>query len=665
MSMAWGRDVAGARLAVRRMAEHLRLDEVTDRLRNRDTHEVIERARAVMAGSFSFTKTWDMERCSVVYPFDGSNWNVVNHDDEEWCFMLNRMDYLEDLALAFVVSGEQRFARHAADLIDSWIAAHPTIEEELSTRTLDTGIRVRTISCVLPVLDKAGVLDDELLARVLASLSDQVTSLRKRYLPKYETSNWGSIQTLAVLTTLAVLCPNASEQDDWTWAQERAASQMRAQVYPDGIDWEQSTMYHVEVLLSLLRPVSYLQAVGLPVPQELPKAAQSLAQGLCAQMLPGGYIDAQGDSDRVDVQGLLRLCAGVLKEPSWARVAGGEHLEPLDLLAFGCDVEDDLAALDTAASLPPRCFDGMDSGLMVARSSWDSRANVTIFSSGPLGSGHGHSDNLHLTVVSGGAPVLIDSGRYTYREDAPLRPELKGPFAHNAPFIDDRSNCAPKGSWGYYDFSYPLKPYVRHTEQAHYFEGALIGHDPLQVLVRKVVALDTGIWVIADEAFADGSHTLTSRLRFDPEAAIELHESGEQTYRASVASGELCVAATGRAEQSRGVCSLDYNQLSDQAVLDFSQDFVDRGSLVWWMAPASASVVQVPVYRAKTEAVDSSLAQAFRVSVASDEFWTVVFFHAEVFSGVKAFWCEDVAFHAKTVLIHGTGDTRELTVLRA
>lgn len=658
-------DTAAVRRRLKATAALLRLEEVAERLRGRDLSTLVARVDEVMADTYTFSKTWDMERCRVPFtlPAGAYDWNVVNNDDEEWCFMLNRMDYLEDLALVALTTGEARYAEKAAALLGSWIDAHPTIKPELSTRTLDTGIRIRSWATALPALEAAGVLTDELLGRVVESIRAQIASLRERYVPKYETSNWGSIQTLGILTTLATIEDDPSADDDWKWATERAESQIAAQVYPDGIDWEQSTMYHVEVLLYSLRALHTLEAQGAPLPRGLREAAASLSRALAAQMMPGGCIDAQGDSDRTDVRGLMALCAGVLGDGALAAASGRTELEPGDLFAFGCAAEDALRAAEKSGESLPLTFDGMDSGLFVARSSWDADANLTEFSSGPLGSGHGHSDNLHVTAVYQGVPVLVDGGRYTYREDSPVRPFLKGPLAHNVPLLDGRSSCVPKGSWGYSDFGYPLKTYARHAGCAHYFEGTLVGHDPLHVLVRKLVALDCGIWVCADEAMAEGEHELVSRLHFDPEARVAAGESGACCV--SCAAGELTLGSTGALELGSEQISLDYNALSDAALVQARTTFAEKGGQLWWLAPADVAVSPAQVLRGGTDPVDPALAEAVRFDVAPDEFYTVAFFHGEVYTGVKAFALEGVSFHAKAVVVHGTGEQRELTVLRA
>lgn len=653
-------DINAVRERLRASAAGARLDEVAERLRSRDASGVVSRADEVMRDTYTFSKTWDMERCRVPFTLAEYDWNVVNNDDEEWCFMLNRMDYLEDLAIASLVTGDAAYAEKAARLMGSWVDAHPRMVPELSTRTLDTGIRIRAMVGVLPALDALGALPDELLGRVVSSVRDQVSYLRERYLGKYETSNWGSIQTLSVLTVLAMLGADEGDED-WRWAWERAESQMRAQVYPDGIDWEQSTMYHVEVLLYSLRALHVLGECGREVPAGLLDAASRLARGLGVQMLPDGTIDAQGDSDRCVVRGLLALCAGVLGDGALAEASGRSELDPCDLFAFGCGVEDALRACPRGKRLP-LVFDGVDSGLFVARSSWDADANLTVFSSGPLGSGHGHSDNLHVSAVYCGCPVLVDSGRFTYREDSPVRPELKGPRAHSVPLIDGDSNCRPLGSWGYEDFAYPLKTYARHSDGAHYWEGALVGHDPVSVVVRKLVALDCGIWVGCDEAMADGEHELVSLFHLDPEARAVAGEGG---CRVACAGGDLTLGSTGSLVVREGRCSLDYNALSRQDVVEARAPFSGKGSRLWWLAPADVRVSRADVLRNLREPVGPELAEALRFETPDGRELTVAFFHGEVFTGVKAFSCAGVSFHAKTALFERRGDEASLTVLRA
>ena len=165
-------NLGAIRERLRKTAALMRVGEMGERLAGRDLSVLLARADEVMADTYTFSKTWDMERCRVPFtlPAGAYDWNVVNNDDEEWCFMLNRMDYLEDLALVSLVRGDASYAEKAARLIESWVDAHPSIVPELSTRTLDTGIRIRSMVCVLPALDAMGVLTDELLEKAVRSV---------------------------------------------------------------------------------------------------------------------------------------------------------------------------------------------------------------------------------------------------------------------------------------------------------------------------------------------------------------------------------------------------------------------------------------------------------------------------------------------------------------
>ena len=309
---------------VRAAAATLRVGEMPARLALMDTASIVSRADDVMRGVFYFTKPWDMERCATPFELPANpyeiDWCVVNNDDEEWCFMLNRMDYLEDLAAAFLVTGDVEYARHALDLVLAWVAAHPAIEPRLSTRTLDTGIRLRSWVRVLPVLEFAGVLGLDSIARILRSAGDQIDYLGERYLPKYETSNWGSIQTCAIVETVLMLAGAGNDEGCYAWALERLASQLPAQVYPDGVDWELSPMYHIEVMLYVLGARAALERCGLEVLSSIDNASRGLSRGLAMQTMPGCVIDAVGDSDRLAVNGVAALSAALLRSstfPGW------------------------------------------------------------------------------------------------------------------------------------------------------------------------------------------------------------------------------------------------------------------------------------------------------------------------------------------------------------
>ena len=66
-----------------------------------------------------------------------------------------------------------------------------------------------------------------------------------------------------------------------------------------------------------------------------------------------------------------------------------------------------------------------DTGNIYLRSGWEEDAHYTYLHCGPLGSSHGHGDLTQICLYFEGRPFLVDSGRYSYRENEPLRVKFK------------------------------------------------------------------------------------------------------------------------------------------------------------------------------------------------------------------------------------------------
>ena len=139
---------------------------VKELLTKEDQILVKRKSEELIQNIFTFDKPWDMERCQIPYKLETLDWNIQLNDDEEWCFMLNRMDYLNYLVLSDHIE-------YAKTLILNWIEAHPTIQPEPSTRTLDTGIRLMNFFEALPYLYASNLLSDEEITTIAKSMLDQ------------------------------------------------------------------------------------------------------------------------------------------------------------------------------------------------------------------------------------------------------------------------------------------------------------------------------------------------------------------------------------------------------------------------------------------------------------------------------------------------------------
>lgn len=606
------------------------IQNIRNELSQEDKVLIHKKANELNQNIFVFDKPWDMERCIIPFQLDELNWNIQLNDDEEWCFMLNRMDYLNYLILSENITHHLK----AKEMILSWIQQHPTIQPEPSTRTLDTGIRMMNIFESLPYLYDEGLLSDQEIITICSSLLDQAKYLKDHYLLKYITSNWGSIQTSALLCVL----PNIEEDNEvYDWAYEEWHRQIKAQVYPDGMHWEQSTMYHIEVLNYCMKTLFYNRNVGHK------DIVYSLAKSILLQATPAKEIETFGDSDRSNIQDVMTR-ASILFNDGEFKYYAFDQMDLESLYTFGANTN----FKDIEPKVPSTTnYDANFAGMYVTRSDWSTTANFTMFTNGTLGSGHGHSDNNHISIYYQGKPVTIDPGRFTYREDHPYRVYLKSMKAHNNVIVDNQESCMPSDSWGYADFGVPLKNYVYHEKGMHYYEGTLISHSPLQVWTRKVVVLDYGIWMIVDEVKEDGKHQAITRFHMDPEYDRD----------------NVQIVSDVKPEIIEDICSLRYNEELKSEVYTYTRNFEDTLNTCTSVCDRQVKVEDINVYQEKNVLSDDIVC-AKKYIISENESYSIAVFHKEIFKGKKILFLEGEPFHNKVFVVHEHNGQKESFVLR-
>lgn len=644
------------------MIQEKQLSAIADFIHEEERAHIIQKANELMNKTFTFDKTWDMERCIVPYHFEEIDWNAQRNDDEEWCFMLNRMDYLSYLILAGVLCNEKKYYDMAKQLVLDWIAKHEVLQEEPSTRSLDSGIRIMNMMEMLPYLYAAGCIQQGELETVIASISSQIQYLKKTYITKYTLSNWGSIQICAILSCMPLYDENFENNEIFRWAKEELHTQFAIQVYEDGMHWEQSTMYHIEVLNYGMKLLYYQQFYKLSVSQGVKKQVNHMCNALFYQVTPDRQIETFGDSDRVCIRDVFTRAASLFENGLW-KYLGYPAYDVESLYSFGASFA---FLYEKLVIEKPKqvTYDGEDSGMFTMRSNWDQMANFTMFTNGSLGSAHGHSDNLHVSMYRCGIPILIDTGRFTYREDHPLRVALKRMNAHNTVVLDEKECSLPSDSWGYHDFGIPMKNYVRHAEGVHYVEGAYLGHDPLQVWVRKLVVLDCGIWLLMDEMKADGKHRMQSFFHVDPKLRVTAYDKG-YVLSSSDKKIEMKLVSDDFFKVETTPCSLRYNELLDHSRITFTKAFVTETANFTYLCDRHVQVEAVSILQNGDTAVTKELAEAYKFNISKQESYTVVIFHKEIFKGKKICYCEGMPLHAKCVVVHEQAGLKKLIRLRS
>lgn len=647
-----------------------------------EAEHLLHQAEDLMQNTFVFTDRWDMEPCAVPYTVPAGQWTHSPNGDPEWVFMLNRHDYLPKLWQAAVLTGEVRYRRKLIDSVMDWIASNPlTREGTPSTRTIDTGIRCMNWIQLLPFLLAEDALTDQEARTMIDSLSAQFANLRERYILKYTLSNWGVLQTTAFCAGYAwmgQLLPPGLE----AWAWQELQTQLRLQILEDGAHWEQSPMYHVEVLNACVRLLTQLyaaQKAGLSLCQEarfaldagtssperkagpgegagseagwLVRAVRVLSRHVLYTADPSLMQLPQCDSDVTDVRDVLARAAALLSDAGIYRWGAGETLDMDSVWQLGAA---GIAAFEAQRpQTPVRCsWNCPQSGTVTLRSDWTARANFTALKNSPLGSSHGHADQTHLTLYCQGKPFLVDSGRYTYREDDPLRTQLKAPAAHNVCVIDGQSGGTPDGSWNYSDYAEIIPHYFAEQGNAHFaemtFHGSLRDGTPYQI-TRRLFVLDEGVWLSVQDVICPGKHQVKEYFHLAQGVTVQPCLEGMLLQNGDV---QLKMYYEGQMECYQGVLSSCYNQKELAPLLVHQVEMQDRWTSCTLFAVPEYVVRPAAVYKLGEDTPQpAENVTALDLQAGQEKCWTLLVWNRENFRSGKVFRCHRQPVYGKAIAL--------------
>lgn len=399
--------------------------------------KLIQKAELYLHNQIFFTHEWDMERCDTPYQFTG-DWEVNPFGDPEWAWMLNRCRFIEELGLAYYTSQDPRYAYHAINLISDWIDFNdnPHQRTKSSWRRIDTGIRIvhwlKTIELIKDLCDKA------FLQKLRSSLHQHGSFLVEGFSNTSLTSNWGVMEFYGLLCLS--LAYDFSESAEWQKLALRVLhSTAHAQVFTDGVQWEQSPLYHNGVLHCYLHVFYLSQKFSIELSESFQKKIYHMCLANVYWQKPNGHQPLWGDSDDTSLGNLLSVAATLFQDGIFKKQ---EHLNLEHSYYLSSDLFEGLTP-----SLPQNASrDFPDGGFLVLKDHWEQNSSYLSLVTKNFGGGHSHNDLLHVSYYAHQKDYLIDCGRLTYTESSE-REYLKSSEGHNAIVINHRENTNYKDSW--------------------------------------------------------------------------------------------------------------------------------------------------------------------------------------------------------------------------
>ncbi len=349
------------------------------------------------------------------------------NNDKEWAWLSNRHTQLAEVFDAYRATGNPKYARYIDAFLRDFIIKsmpYPAVKSSTSVwRGLEVAARVKVWSRIFYGMVNSPYLSPATQLLMLSSMPDHAHY--NRYF--HAGTNWLTME-ISALATVATNFPEYKQSDEWlTYGIATMTESMKGQVYPDGIQTELTSHYHNVALANFELFKDICDRANRPLPDFFNQTIVAMYDYIARAVRPDGYRILNNDGDRGSDRELLLKAAQKYNKPEWAYLAsnGQRGTKP--------------------ASGPSYFFPW--AGQLVSRSGYDAQAHWSFFDIGPWGSGHQHSDKLHISISAYGRDLLVDAGRFAYTGEVAekFRPYATGSAGHNLILIDGNGqNPGPK-----------------------------------------------------------------------------------------------------------------------------------------------------------------------------------------------------------------------------
>lgn len=458
----------------------------------------------------------------------------------------NRHLCISDLAMAYALSGELRYAHGVQALLESWWQQCPYPLGPNWSSALELALRLVSWSHAWQLLGGAGSVLFEgpegqaFLQRWLASIYQHCHFIAGHF-SRHSSANNHLFGELTGLHVAALTWPCWPESAGWLAQTERELEeQALKQNGPDGVNREQAIYYQHTVADEMLLCALAGRANGQPRSAAFLQRLEAMLEFLAAMMNVAGQVPMIGDADDAQLANwdkspaanvytsLLASGAALFGRSDFKRKAGRFDDKSGWLLG-----EEGLRAFDAldagmAPALPRRFADG---GYYVMGARLDTPSEVRLIAdAGPLGylgiAAHGHADALALSLSVAGQAVLVDPGTYAYHTQKVWRDYFRGTSAHNTLRIDGRDQSESGGNFLWLRKAQAQCEQWRDDAGGQFWRASHDGYLSLKspLLHRREVQVSPGASRIevTDILEGQGAHEVELFWHFDPQCELRL-----------------------------------------------------------------------------------------------------------------------------------------------
>ncbi len=625
-----------------------------------EVDKILGIADNVVDQTFIFALRWDMERTSFPVHFEGAiDWSHQPGEDSEWVFAFNRMNFWICLGQAYALTGDETYAKAFADQLCHWVQ---TVKREdpryaKAWRSIEAGLRMEYWTKAMLYFEGSPSITEHVIDTFIASVTEHAEHIMGIWDSYHLMSNWGVLENHGLFIASVILPSSERTLEYQNEALRRLALEIEIQVYDDGMQWEQSPMYHNVVAHNFLDILILARRNGIILPPILALKTKTLCHASFIWQKPDGNTPCMGDSDEIDQRDIITK-GSYLFGDSLLKSRASERFDFDTIWDLGLEAQKEYANLPVEEDTS--CLRVLEeSGNAYIRRG----ESYVHFHCGTMGAGHGHSDQLHVDLFSNGEDILVDAGRFTYVGKAE-RFEFKDSTAHNTTTVDNENFTVCKDSWECTKLTCPVDFRFKQKQGYQYVQGGHLGYQHKGVFVhRKVIVLQEDLLLLCDEFYAKGDHKYQQYLHFNNEGMVSRQGSAFR-YHSDLNDVECCLLSPDCESTiiptriSRHYNEAKANQTIKTEVI--GKGFTSLFTVISINKPNDfipLQVVKVPVVsNFKGIVFSSSLIEAVTISKGRDSY-TVVIAHQEWASPTDTFNADGCTGFGNVVVFDRTRST--------
>jgi len=516
-------------------------------------------------------------------------------NDIEWAWGLNRHYPVSELLPVYYETGNPKYARYIDTFIKDWVISslpYPGVKSRTDMwRGLEVSSREKVWTRVFYGLINTEFISPATQLLILSSLPEHAHYARNFH----GQGNWLTME-ISGLATVATAWPEFKESKKWLeYTIATMTESLKKQVYPDGIQTELTSHYHMVALNNFYQFHDICSRANEPLPEFYISRLEKMWNYIAYTMRPDGYGLLNNDAD------LDYNCERILKAAS----------------EYGRKDWQYIATNGKAGTKPENgpTFIFPWAGHLISRSGYDSDAHWSFFDIGPWGSGHQHNDKLHISISAFGHDLLVDGGRFAYRGKVAdkFRRYARGSQSHNIIMVDGKGQApGPKladkplsknqfkiteefdYAWGSFDRFIDVKGECKHTRALFY--------------VRN------NFWIVVDQITTDKPRKIEALWHWHPGSKVTVENEivstknekgnlkiiplGGHHWKVSLIKGQ-------EKPEIQGWYSKEYNTYEPNISSIYSTKIHSNSTFVWVLFPSEgvAQNVQAEILSQDYDAV--------------------------------------------------------------